>query len=383
VAALSAALTLAGSACSSSQRDKAGGTHESRVVLTLANTDPDPANMDSADFVAAVERISDRKIRIEAKFGWRSGETPESAEESTIDDIRAGEVDLAVIPARAWDRIGVGSFRALLAPFLVDSVALQQRVVTSPLASPMLEGLKRLGLVGIAVLPGELRYPLGISRPLVSRADYVGATIGIRPTPIAKATFRSLGASSASYGPGSLSRLDGAELGPGTIAYNRYQERAITLTANVVFWPRATTIVMNRQAFDSLSAEDRNMLRRAGVEAVDPVAERIQHDTETWLNSVCRGNRFALVRASTSDRAALRRAVASVYVELERNELTREQIGGNPSTARRTATVGYGDGPVRRSRASSEGSCARARRAMEGNPDPRGIAHVRRFARAG
>jgi TRAP-type C4-dicarboxylate transport system substrate-binding protein len=322
-----AALPLAASACSGSQGDKAGGdSHENPVLLTLANTDPDPANIDSADFVAAVERISDGKIRIEAKFGWRSSETTESSEERTVDDVRAGKVDLAVIPARAWDRLGVESFRALLAPFLVDSLALEQRVVTSPLARRMLDGLDPLGLIGIAVIPGELRYPLGISRALVNRADYIGATIGIRSTPIAEATFRSLGASSDSYTPGSISQLDGAELGVVTIAYNRYQERALTLTANVVFWPRAMTVVMNPRAFGALSAEERDVLQRAAVEAAGLVVARIRHDTATWLSRVCRRNQFALVRALASERAALRRAVASVYGDLERDPLTRDLI---------------------------------------------------------
>jgi TRAP-type C4-dicarboxylate transport system substrate-binding protein len=323
-----AALTLVASACSSSEGDKAGGDSGERpVVLTLANTDANPTSIDSADFVAAVERLSGRKIRIEVNFGWRSSETAERAEEGTVDDLRAGRIDLAVIPAQAWDRLGVTSFQALLAPFLVDSLALEQRVAASSLASRMLEGVEPLGLVGIAVIPGELRYPLGVSRPLIGATDYIGATIGVRTTRVAKATFRALGASPHTYDGGSISRLDGAELGLVTIAYNRHQELAHTLTANVVFWPRAMTVVMNRHAFDALSSGQGDLLSRAGVEAVGPVVARMQHDTETWLNSVCRGNEFALVRASTSQRAALRRAVASVYDELEHDPLTRELIG--------------------------------------------------------
>lgn len=326
-APISVAVVLLASACSGSDGDKAGGDAvEKPVVLTLANTDPDPANIDSADFVAAVERLSRGKIRIEVKFGWRSSQTTERAEESAIDDVQAGKIDLAVIPARVWDRLGVTSFQALLAPFLVDNLALEQRVVTSPLARRMLEGVEPLGLVGIAVIPGELRYPLGISRSLIGAPDYIGATIGTRTSSIAIAALRALGASPANYDSGSISGLDGAELGLVTIAYNRYQELARTLTANVVFWPRAMTVVMNRQAFDALTTPQNDVLRRAGVEAAGPVVARIRHDAETWLNTVCRGNELALVRASRSERAALRRAVASVYDELERDPLTRELI---------------------------------------------------------
>jgi len=321
------ALVLLASSCGGSDRDKAGGeSGEQRVVLTLANLDRDRANIDSADFVAAVEHLSSGKIRIEVKFGWRSTQPTERAEQSAVDDVRAGKIDLAVIPARVWDRLGVTSFRALLAPFLVDSLALEQRVVTSPLANRMLVGVEPLGLVGIAVIPGELRYPLGISRSLIGATDYLGARIGTRPSSTAIASMHALGASPATYDSGSISGLDGAELGLVTIAYNRYQEPARALTANVAFWPRAMTVVMNRHAFDALTTRQQDVLRRAAVDAAGPVVARIRHDADTWLNTVCRGNELALVQASRSERAELRRAVAPVYDELERDPLTRELI---------------------------------------------------------
>ena len=53
--------------------------------------------------------------------------------------------------------MGVTSFQALLAPFLVDSLELERRVLESPLATRMLEGVEQAGVVGIALLAGPLR----------------------------------------------------------------------------------------------------------------------------------------------------------------------------------------------------------------------------------
>jgi TRAP-type transport system periplasmic protein len=324
---LVSALVLVATACAGADDDKAGGNSgEKPVTLTLANTDTDPTNLDSADFVAAVERLSGGSIRVDVTFGWRSSEGAESAENGAVDDVRAGKVDLAVIPARAWDHLGIGAFRALLAPFLVDNLALEEKVVTSPLGRRMLDSVEPKGVVGIAVIPGELRRPFGISRALVAPSDYSGATIGVRSAPVADATFRALGASPATYVPDSISGLDGAELGVATIAFNRYHEQAHALTTNVAFWPRAVTVIMNREAFDALAPRQRDLLQRAGQVSVEPTVEVIQHDTETWLRSVCRRTTFALVRASTAERAALRHAVAPVYEQLERDPLTRELI---------------------------------------------------------
>ena len=57
----------------------------------------------------------------------------------------------------------------MLAPFLVDSLELERRVLESPLATRMLEGVEHAGLVGIALLPGPLRSPFGISHLLSGR----------------------------------------------------------------------------------------------------------------------------------------------------------------------------------------------------------------------
>ena len=62
-----------------------------------------------------------------------------------------GRRDSASVGARVWDTMGVTSLRALVAPFLVDSLALERRVLESPLAAKMLAGLDRAGVVGLAL----------------------------------------------------------------------------------------------------------------------------------------------------------------------------------------------------------------------------------------
>ncbi len=142
-------------------------------------------------FAAAVARLSDHTIRIDVKNDWRR--RTGSFEPAVIGDVKAGRVDLAAMASRAFDGAGVRSFDALHAPLLIDSYALQQRVLASPLVDTMLGGLKPLGVVGLGVLPGPMRKPLGVSR-LVRFADYRGKTIAISPSRVAEQSFRSLGA---------------------------------------------------------------------------------------------------------------------------------------------------------------------------------------------
>jgi Bacterial extracellular solute-binding protein, family 7 len=190
----------------------------------------------------------------------------------------------------------------------------------------MLAGVEPLGLVGLAIVPGALRYPLGVTRALAGPEDYEGATIGIRPSRIERATFEALGARARIYPAGSLSRLDGADLDLTTIATDHYELQARALTTNVAFWPRALIIVMNRKAFEALTPAQQSALRRAGRAAVAPHLAELRSDPQRWLVNVCPGSKLRLVVASAADRAALRRAVERVYDQLRRDPLTRELI---------------------------------------------------------
>jgi TRAP-type C4-dicarboxylate transport system substrate-binding protein len=313
------ALAVVTAACGGSGADKAGGKAPGKaVLLTLAAHDDLYAH---GSFAAAVERLSGGSIRVEFRGNWRDGEA--DYERGLIGDVREGKADLGIVGVRVWDTLGVTSFRALLAPFLVDSLGLERRALEGPRAARALDAVAEAGVVGIAVLPGTLRRPLGLARALVGPSDYRGATFGIRLGGVADATVRALGATADGYVPGSVSDLDGAELDLTTIADNGYDRLARALTANVVLWPRAQTVDMHRSAFRALTRGQQAILRAAGREAVGPELLRVERDEARALVELCRTGSLSLARASAADVAALRAAVRPVYEELERDPQTK------------------------------------------------------------
>jgi TRAP-type transport system periplasmic protein len=318
---VAAALVALATACGGSGGDKAGGAPGEPIVLTLAAHDPLYAH---GTFAATVERLSRGAIRIEFRNDWRNGEA--DYERGTIGDVRKGRVQLAIVGVRVWDTIGVTGFRAFLAPLLVDSLALERLLLERDLGSRLLEEVGAAGVVGLAVLPGTLRRPLGFTRALLGPGDYRGARFGIRLGGVAESAIRALGGTADGYLPGSVSELDGAELDLTTIADNGYDEQARALTANVVLWPRIQTVVMNRTAFDALEPAQREILQQAGSEALGPELDRIERDEAQALELVCERGELALATASSSQLAALRAAVQPVYDELERDVQTRELI---------------------------------------------------------
>ena len=176
---------------------------------------------------------------------------------------------------------------------------------------------------------------------------------------VARDSIEALGATPKGYRIGSLAGLDGAELDVSTIGSNGYDEPGATLTANVVLWARPETIVISRGAFDRLAPAQREILRRAGREALAPMLARIEGEQKEDLEIVCGRGSLALATASPSELAALRAAVQPVYDELERDPQTRERIAeirglrtGRPARDRRSAPRRLG--PPRSSRASGK-----------------------------
>ena len=185
-----------------------------------------------------------------------------------------------------WTR----AFQALLAPFLVDSLELERKVLESPLADEMLAGVENAGVVGVVLLPGPLRRPFGITRALVGPGGtYRGATIGVNRWGGA-CGVAGAGGDPRSYVSGTLGAADGAEADPTTIALNEFD--GVALTANVVFWPNPYSIVMNREAFDRLTPEQREILHRAGREALEPELRQIEQDEASAVSELCVGLRL-------------------------------------------------------------------------------------------
>jgi TRAP-type transport system periplasmic protein len=321
-AALMALMALVG--CAGSGSDKAGGKAVGKpLVLTLANPLGDSEELQG--FSAEVSRLSGGTIRIHVQNRWRFGQA--AFENGLIKDVQAGKADLGVAGTRAWDSVGVHSLDALDAPLLIDSYALQQRVLQSSLIGPMLRGLAPLGLAGLGILPGPLRRPLGVARPLLVPRDFSGLRFGVQQSRVGSATIRALGATPVWFAVSApIAGLGGIEQQINAIQGNQYDRVGNYLTTNVVLWPRPLVVFSNRATFAKLTPAQRRILTRAVADDLTPERNVVQSTERSDTGSLCEVHRLRFVTASRRDLAALRRAVQPVYRELERNSQTRAQI---------------------------------------------------------
>ena len=318
-----AALPGCGGATQAGNADKAGGA-TAPVVLTIA-TDATADRADAAILRYFVHRFEDDSqggVRLHIVYG-AGGEATTSPEVRVGRLVRDGEFDLGWIPSRNWDYLGVDSLRALQAPFLITSYDLLDRVLTGPLGPEMLRGLRQAGVVGLALVPGELRHPGGLNHAFRGLSDFAGARLHVPPSRTTDALVHALGArpvhlsAGAGFTAYSVGEVDGKEFGY-LDAFGQF------VTANVTFFPTAHTLFANAKTFARLDGDRRAALRAAAAETLER-ATRAPPEENSLLRTFCRnGGRVA--KATSSEQAGLERAARSVFAWLDRDPQTRKFI---------------------------------------------------------
>jgi TRAP-type C4-dicarboxylate transport system substrate-binding protein len=304
---------------------KAGTSRSAHnALLTIANRDT--GKQDLAEYVDAVNRLSDGSIKLQLETDWRAADG-DAGDARTVADVRAGRVDLAKVPVRVYERLGIVDFEALRAPFLVDGFRLERAVLAGPPRDEVLRGVRSLGVEGLALLPGGLHRPFGLARPLRGPSDYRGRTIAVGPSRVAERTVSALGATPRAFRVRELTPwlVDGADLDVHTLEDESISIPGSWLTANVVLWPEAFTVIGNPAVVASLSAKQREILHEAGRAALPGAIERLEAE-ERRADVACGSEGLRVVSASPRELAALRRAVRPVYNSLERRAQTRTLI---------------------------------------------------------
>jgi TRAP-type transport system periplasmic protein len=330
-----ASLVLAAAAlasCGGAGTDKLGGVKREPLVLTMANGNGNPRELQP--FVDEVSRLSHGAVRIRVVNDWRAGEI--TYETGIIHDVEAGKADLGWVGGRAWDAVGITSFDALQAPFLIDSYALEEQVVQGAIAAGMLRRLPPR-LVGLGVLPGPLRYLLSAPRPLRTPSDISGLRVGFQGASEPVASLRALGATPVRLPSGApWQGIDAVEQQLDSIYQNNYDTHAKYLTVNVSLWPRPLVLFINAKAHARLAPSQRRLLREAARRAGPATLAAVTKQEHDAIDGLCsRG--ISLETAKPADVAQLHAAVAPVYDTLERQAATASFIAAIKRLSRTVA----------------------------------------------
>ncbi len=133
--------------------DKAGGDPAAaapvlRVISTRGPEEIQP-------FIDRLAASSGGSMTVALEADWRHNSVTGEAE--SIEAVRTGAADFAVVPVRAWHDVGVTSFDALIAPMVVDSYALQQAVLRDGTVTMTIRANHRQAVMRTMVAPPQPR----------------------------------------------------------------------------------------------------------------------------------------------------------------------------------------------------------------------------------
>ena len=243
------------------------------ITLRLATSEnaDRPSQVFLDTFASTVEAASAGSIVVDVILQAGGGDDVDK-EGITAERVLSGDVELAVIPVRAWGDTGVTVFDALSAPLLIDNDELAVTVATDPLVQPLLDAASEQGIVGLAVWPEDLRHPFTFERngpPLLAPDDFAGQEIFALRSSLQKEILEAMGATVVS--PATVDEgvtngtLRGAETGLQVGA--QLMGFLPTATADVTLYPKWQTLVAEDAAWSRLSAEQQTVIRDAAAAA--------------------------------------------------------------------------------------------------------------------
>ncbi len=310
---------VASSACQGP--DRAGGDADvDPTVLTFAQPIEGIPPDQLVAWAEQVGELTGGSLQIEFENGWRLGEA--EFESATIADVQAGKIDMAWVGARAFDRVDVTSFQALLAPMLVDSHDLQTKVFEEGIPQEMLAGLEQLNLVGVGVLPGPMRKVLGVEKAFTKPADFAGEVVGMQDSKVTELSFTALGATTKMLPSGAdIDGVDAYEQQLSSIWGNHYELSAGFVTANLNPWPRPLVLFIGTSVYDGLTDVHQQALTAATDDAMLQALDASRAEDDANVADLCRAG-LDFVEASADDFGRLERAWTPVYDELRANSDT-------------------------------------------------------------
>jgi TRAP-type C4-dicarboxylate transport system substrate-binding protein len=331
VAGLAAALVGCGDDSGSTKAGEGSAPVTLRIGTEGGQGRPESDQIEQ--FARRVTEVSGGTLIVEPV--WEAGRlasgevTPGGADQAVVAMVQNGELDMGLIPARAWDTVGVPTFQALSAPFLVDSNELAARVTSDERAHEMLGGLDEIGLTGLALFPDQLRHFFSFGAPILTPADLDGTTIRALQSDATYALIEALNARPEDVAGQTF--YDGVDSGEIAAAESSFTlagatlPRPGTVTANLTLFPKINTLVIGSDVFDELDDERQDVLRTAAAHTREWAATtQAVPEPELAVAHCALGG--SVVLATDVDLLAFEQAAASVYAQIEQNETTRDLI---------------------------------------------------------
>ena len=312
-----------------------GGDTSARTLrVGHGTTETNPRHIAAQFFAKRVEELSNGRHKISIGGNAQFGDDVEM-----LTALRLGTLDMSLNAQGPLANI-VPEAGVLSLPFLFKDTASAWKVLDGPVGDEIAAKSEAKQLVILAYWDNGIRHITNNVRPIATPADLKGLKIRLPSDPVAIETFTALGASPT---PMAFSELylalqqgvvDGQENPLMNIYFSKFQEvqKYLSLSSHKY---EMTPFLMSRTTWNSLSAEDRKILKQAATEARDhqrELANKADRELREKLEA-------AGMKINDVDIEPFRQATRSVY--------DKWQSGAHGELVRRLVAMAQGEGPSR------------------------------------
>jgi tripartite ATP-independent transporter DctP family solute receptor len=265
---------------------------------------------------------SDDRLQIRVFHSRQLGEEKETIEQTRVGAIDLNRTNVALIGSF------VPAMNVLAMPFLFRSIEHLEKVLDGPIGNEILSSFEPYGFVGLAFYDSGARSIYNSVRPIHSIADMKGLRLRVQQSELMSDMIRALGAEPIELPYGQVltglatKLIDGAENNwPSFVTTDHYKHAGYyTLTEHTM---SPEVLVMSQKAWQSLSADDRQIFRDAAIQSS-------QFMRAKWKDLEERSRRQAEaagVKIVTDfDRKPFEDAMAGIYAKAQRDPATAALI---------------------------------------------------------
>lgn len=288
-------------------------TAEAAEKMVFRSADTHPAGYPTVQSMEHMGKLlserTDGRLSISVFHSRQLGE-----ETDTIDMARAGGVDLLRISFAPFTD-SIPEARVLTLPFLFSSDAHFKAVIKGPIGKEVLAAFEQHGFVGLAYYESGSRSFYTTHTPIKSLKDLKGLQVRVQNSDLIAATMTALGAKPIKMPFGQVMTaleaniIDGAENN-----WSSYQSTGHYTAAPNYSLSRhlrvPEVVVMSKAVWDTLSAEDQAIIRKAAEDSQDFMAKLWKERTDKAQKAVIAEGVQVF---ELEDIAAFQHAVKPVY----------------------------------------------------------------------
>lgn len=283
------------------------------IKFGFGASDTHPQGMAAKRFAELVSTRSQGRLQVATYSNGKLGSDP--ALQSAA---QGGTVELMVGPTS--NLVGaVKEFALFDLPYLVTSYAEADALLDGPAGQALTAKLGSIGLVGLAYWENGFRNFTNSKRPVTRMEDFVGLKTRVIQNPVFIDTFKAFGANPVPmaftelYGALESRAVDAQENPVGLIDSQKFYEvqKYLSLTGHVY---SPFIVLASKKWFDSLSAEDKTLVKTAAVEA-GTYQRQLQREQAKALVDQLKSKGMQINELAPAEIARLRAAVQPVVAK--------------------------------------------------------------------